>query len=102
MNFFKGMSMQHVELKSFGLPWEVCKTVDGPQLGSPSTDEVHLRIDAAPINPAEILIMEEKYASKPPLPARLGIEGVGSISAIEGGVHGSAVEDWVMSMGRAN
>lgn len=49
--------MQHVELKSFGLPWEVFKTVDGPELGSPSIDEVNLRIDAAPINPAEILIM---------------------------------------------
>jgi trans-2-enoyl-CoA reductase len=66
VNFSKDTSMQHVELKSFGLPWEVCKTVDGPELGSPSIDEVNLRIDAAPINPAEILIMEGKYASKPP------------------------------------
>ncbi|MEY3045807.1 MAG: hypothetical protein RL242_2649 [Pseudomonadota bacterium] len=94
--------MQHVELKSFGLPWEVCKTVDGPELGSPSIDEVNLRIDAAPINPAEILIMEGKYASKPPLPARLGIEGVGTITAIGDGVRGFAVGDRVMSMGRAN
>ena len=54
------MSMQHVELKSFGLPWEVCKMVDGPELGSPSADEVNLRIEAAPINPAEILIIEGK------------------------------------------
>ena len=60
------MSMQHVELKSFGLPREVCKMVDGPKLGSPSADEVNLRIEAAPINPAEILIMEGKYASKRP------------------------------------
>ena len=58
--------MHHVELKSFGLPWEVFKMVDGPELGSPSADEVNLRIEAAPINPAEILIMEGKYASNPP------------------------------------
>ena len=94
--------MQYVELKSFGLPWEVCKTVDGSELGSPPIDEVNLRIDAAPINPAEILIMEGKYASKPPLPTRLGIEGVGTITAIGGGVRGFAVGDRVMSMGRAN
>tara|TARA_A100001011_G_scaffold338777_1_gene369808 strand:- start:1000 stop:1221 length:222 start_codon:yes stop_codon:yes gene_type:complete len=66
--------MQHVELKSFGLPWEVFKTVDGPELGSPSIDEVNLRIDAAPINPAEILIMEGKYASKPPQPLDLALK----------------------------
>ena len=46
--------------------------------------------------------MEGKYASKPPLPARLGIEGVGTITALGDGVQGFAVEDHVMSMGRAN
>ena len=65
--------------------------VDGPELGTPSADEVNLRIEAAPINPAEILIMEGKYASKPPLPARLGIEGVGTITAVGNGVQGFAV-----------
>ncbi len=94
--------MHYVELKSFGLPWEVCKMVDGPELGSPSADEVNLRIEVAPINPAEILIMEGKYASKPPLPARLGIEGVGTITAVGDGVQDFAVGDRVMSMGRAN
>ena len=58
--------MHHVELKSFGFPWEVCKMVDGPELDSPSADEVNLLIEAAPINPAEILIIEGKYASNPP------------------------------------
>ena len=76
--------------------------VDGPELGTPSADEVNLRIEAAPINPAEILIMEGKYASKPPLPARLGIEGVGTITSVGDGVQGFAVGDRVMSMGRAN
>ena len=95
--------MHHVELKSFGLPWEVCKLVDGPELGSPSADEVNLRIEAAPINPAEILIMEGKYASNPLLPARLGIEGVGTtITAVGDGIQDFAVGDRVMSMGRAN
>ena len=76
--------------------------VDGPELGTPSADEVNLRIEVAPINPAEILIMEGKYTSKPPLPARLGIEGVGTITAVGDGVQDFAVGDRMMSMGRAN
>lgn len=76
--------------------------VDGPELVSPSADEVNLRIEAAPINPAEILIMEGKYASNPPLPAKLSIEGVGTITAVGDGVQDFAVGDRVMSMGRAN
>ena len=77
--------------------------VDGPELSSPSADEVNLRIEAAPINPAEILIMEGKYASNPLLPARLGIEGVGTtITAVGDGIQDFAVGDRVMSMGRAN
>ena len=43
---------------------------------------------ACPLNPAELLIIEGKYASKPPLPARLGIEGAGRVLAL-----GEAVPD---------
>ncbi len=46
--------------------------------------------------------MGGKYASKPPLPARLGIEGVGTITDVGDGVQEFAVWDRVMSMGRAN
>jgi len=72
--------------------------VDWPELGSPSADELNLQIEAAPINTAEILIMEGKCASKPPLPARLGIEGVGTITSVGDDVRGFAAGDRVMSM----
>ena len=42
------------------------------------------------------------YASRPPLPARLGIEGVGTITAVGEGVNELALGDRVMSLGRTN
>ncbi len=40
--------------------------------GAPEADEVLVEMLACPINSAELLIIEGRYASKPPLPARLG------------------------------
>ena len=94
--------MKYAELTAYGTPWEVCRTVDGPALGDPGPGEVKLNVEAGPINPAELLLIEGKYASKPPLPVRLGIEGLGTITAIGDGVTKLAVGDRVMSLGRTN
>tara|TARA_A100001035_G_scaffold201161_1_gene161506 strand:+ start:201 stop:1133 length:933 start_codon:yes stop_codon:yes gene_type:complete len=76
--------------------------VEGPALGSPGPGEVNIKVEAGPINPAELLLIEGKYASRPPLPARLGIEGVGTITAVGEGVNELALGDRVMSLGRTN
>ena len=76
--------------------------VEGPALGSPGPGEVNIKVEAGPINPAELLLIEGKYASRPPLPARLGIEGVGTITAVGDGVNELAMGDRVMSLGRTN
>ena len=94
--------MKYVELTRFGIPWEVCRMVEGPSLGSPGPGEVNIKVEAGPINPAELLLIEGKYASRPPLPARLGIEGVGTITAVGEGVNELAMGDRVMSLGRTN
>ena len=94
--------MKYVELTRFGIPWEVCRMVEGPALGSPGPGEVNIKVEAGPINPAELLLIEGKYASRPPLPARLGIEGVGTITAVGEGVNELALGDRVMSLGRTN
>ena len=65
--------MKYVELTRFGIPWEVCRMVEGPALGSPGPGQVNIKVEAGPINPTELLLIEGKYASRPPLPARLGI-----------------------------
>ena len=94
--------MKYVELTRFGIPWEVCRMVEGPPLGNPGPSEVNIKVEAGPINPAELLLIEGKYASRPPLPARLGIEGVGTITAVGEGVNELAMGDRVMSLGRTN
>lgn len=94
--------MKFVQLNSFGTPSASCSVVDGPALAEPGPGEVTVNIEAGPINPAELLLIQGKYASKPPLPAPLGIEGVGTVAAIGDGVTSVAVGDRVMSLGRAN
>ena len=94
--------MKHLELSAFGKPWEVCKIVHGNDLKKPGPSEVNLEINAAPINPAEILLMEGKYATKPNLPVKLGIEGIGTIIEKGEKVDHLNIGDRVVCMGRTN
>ncbi|MGH8677484.1 MAG: zinc-dependent alcohol dehydrogenase family protein, partial [Burkholderiales bacterium] len=59
-------------------------------------------IVACSINPADILMIEGKYATVPTAPCALGIEGAGTVSAVGAGVTGLKVGDKVMSLGRTN
>ncbi len=94
--------MKYVELQRFGTPSEVCRLVDGPEPDGPGADEVMVEMHACPINPAELLLIEGRYASRPALPARLGIEGAGHVVAVGSNVSDIAPGDRVMSLGRQN
>jgi NADPH:quinone reductase-like Zn-dependent oxidoreductase len=94
--------MYFAQLNDFGTPSQVVDYIEGEEPGAPGTGEVLVEMLACPINPAELLIIEGKYASKPPLPARLGIEGAGRVLALGEAVTDLAPGDLVMSLGRAN
>ena len=94
--------MKVAELKAFGHPPDVVDCIEVSDLAEPAADEVIVDIEAGPINPAEVLLIQGRYASKPPLPARLGIEGVGRISVVGSGVSDLQVGDRVMSLDRTN
>ncbi|MDX1576697.1 MAG: 2-enoyl thioester reductase domain-containing protein, partial [Kiloniellales bacterium] len=94
--------MKIAQLTAFGDPARVVECVEAEDPGAPGPGQVLVEMLACPINPAEILIIGGKYASKPPLPARLGIEGAGRVAAVGDGVEGLAPGDLVMSLGRAN
>ncbi|MFQ5937125.1 MAG: zinc-dependent alcohol dehydrogenase family protein [Acidiferrobacterales bacterium] len=94
--------MKAVEFASFGVPHEVCRCIDVNDVGTPADDEVVVDIEASPINPADLLIIEGRYPGPTELPARLGIEGTGRIVAIGEGVEALAVGDRVISLGRTN
>ena len=68
-----------------GDPATVLTVIDIP-LRTPGPDEVVLRMRCAPINPADLNVIEGTYGRLPPLPAVIGNEGVGEVI-----VCGSAV-----------
>jgi mitochondrial enoyl-[acyl-carrier protein] reductase / trans-2-enoyl-CoA reductase len=94
--------MKLAQLNAFGVPSEVVACIEADDPGQPGPGEVLIEMLACPINPAEFLLIEGKYASRPPLPARLGIEGAGRVLAVGDGVTGLATGTLVMSLGRTN
>lgn len=72
-----------------GRPKEVLKIEKVKTPTALKDNEVFIRMEAAPINPADLNIVEGSYGVKPPaLSAVAGIEGVGSVAAV-----GSAVKN---------
>jgi len=59
-------------------------------------NEVLVRLEAAPINPADLNIIEGAYGTRPTLPAIAGLEGVGTIQAVGSAVKGLQVKDRVI------
>jgi len=94
--------MKAAELKAFGSAPAVVDCVEAEDPGPPASGQVVIEVLAAPINPADLLLIEGKYATRPPVPAPLGIEGAGRVLAVGAGVTGLAVGDLVMSLHRAN
>jgi len=94
--------MKAIEFASYGVPHEVCRCVEVPDVGSPAAGEIVVEILASAINPADLLIVEGRYPGPDNLPARLGIEGVGRVASIGPGVDSVAVGDIIVSMERQN
>ncbi|MFQ5954136.1 MAG: zinc-dependent alcohol dehydrogenase family protein [Kiloniellales bacterium] len=94
--------MKAVELTRFGIPHEVCRCVDAADVGAPGDDEVVIEVEACPINPADLLIIEGRYPGPSELPARLGIEGVGRVVAVGEGVGALKAGDRAISLARTN
>lgn len=94
--------MKQVQFTAFGNPKDVTVCVDLADVGSPDNGEVIVDIDAFPINPADLLTISGGYAIKPDLPATLGAEATGRITAIGGEVTDLEVGDRVIMLGRDN
>lgn len=94
--------MKRIELHRHAAPDEACRCVELADPGPPGPGEALVRIRAAAINPADLLIFEGRYPGPGELPAPVGIEGAGEVVAVGEGVEDLAPGDRVMSMGRAN
>ncbi|MBR0874043.1 zinc-dependent alcohol dehydrogenase family protein [Bradyrhizobium tropiciagri] len=73
--------MKAVQVVAFGRAAEVVKLNEVADVGSPGPDEVVVAVEAAPISNSDFMIIAGRYGYLPPLPATLGIEGVGRVVA---------------------
>ncbi len=85
------------QLTAFGAAPEVLRVADLPR-PRPGAGELLLEMLAAPINPADLNVIEGKYGTLPDLPAVIGNEGVGRVVEIGPEVCGFAVGDLVLPM----
>lgn len=71
--------MQALRFHEFGKPAEVLR-LDRLELPALADGEVRLKILAAPVNPADLNLIEGTYGVKPELPAVPGLEGCGEVT----------------------
>jgi len=93
--------MKAIEFREYGTPHEVCHCVEVDGAPPPGPGEVTVAVEAAAINPADLLIFEGRYPGPTP-PARQGVEGAGRVTAIGEDVTELAVGDRAMLLSRDN
>ena len=94
--------MKQVQLAAYGIPEQVVRCVEVPDVGSPGPGEVVFDIIAFPINPADISFCSGGYRLRPPLPATPGAECIGRITAVGAGVDHVKPGDHVINLQREN
>ena len=94
--------MKKIVLDAYGVPEDVARCVDAPDIGAPSAGEVVFDVIAFPINPADIGFCRGNYRIRPPLPATPGAECVGRVAAVGDGVTHVKPGDLVINLQREN
>jgi trans-2-enoyl-CoA reductase len=73
-------------------------TVENAPVPEPGADEVLVRMLAAPINPADLNVIEGTYGELPLLPCTIGNEGVGVVDRVGASVSGFALGQTVLPL----
>lgn len=87
--------MKSLQISTFGKPAAVVELVerDAPR---PEAGQVLVAMEAAPINPSDLLLMRGRYGHRPRLPAELGAEGIGRIIDVGAAVAPTRVGERVL------
>lgn len=94
--------MKVVQFSRFGRPEDVVECIEVDDPPAPAADEVVLDVLAFPINPADLLTIEGRYAVRPPLPSRVGAECVARVKVVGKEVHEVHEGDLVIPLDRDN
>jgi NADPH:quinone reductase-like Zn-dependent oxidoreductase len=70
--------MKHLVLTQFGAPAEAV-ALHNDRDQAPGPDDVLVRMEAAPVNPSDLLLLRGRYFARPDPPAPVGGEGVGIV-----------------------
>ena len=70
--------MKHLVLTQFGTPSESVTLRDDPD-PTPGPNDVLVRMEAAAVNPSDLLMRQGRYFARPEPPAPAGGEGVGIV-----------------------
>jgi NADPH:quinone reductase-like Zn-dependent oxidoreductase len=74
--------MKAIQFRAYGNPATVLECVEVPEPPPPVKGQVLVTVEFAPVNPNDLMIPRGIYASRPPLPALMGNEGVGRVTAV--------------------
>ena len=82
-------------IREHGDPLTIAR-MEPVDLPEPAAGEVRVRVKFAPINPADINVIEGKYPVRPALPGTPGVEGVGVVEDAGDGAGGFSKGDTVL------
>jgi len=94
--------VKQVVLERYGAPADAVRCVESPDPGAPAPGEVVFDVLAFPINPADLSMCRGTYRLRPPLPAGIGAECVGRVTAVGDGVAHVKAGDLVINLQREN
>ncbi|MCX6214844.1 zinc-dependent alcohol dehydrogenase family protein [Spirosoma sp.] len=78
--------MKSILFTETGKPTEILKFAD-TAIPEPGPNDVRIKVIAAPINPSDIMFVQNLYGIRPQLPSGAGFEGVGIVDAVGEGVQ---------------
>ena len=87
--------MKTLQLSSFGEPTDVVELVETAS-ADPGPGQLAVAIEAATINPSDLMLIRGIYGVRPELPAALGAEGVGRVVAVGEGVDTARIGERVL------
>lgn len=79
-------SMRTIQFDHAGKPEDILNLIEAP-LPEPKAGEVRVKVIASPINPSDIMFVQNLYGIRPVFPSGAGFEGVGVIDACGEGVN---------------